>query len=438
MTPSRPRVRIARLHSSLLLFLTVALVLPRAVLAEKVIAQGEDWQVYTDGRVGTFLSWVYGDPAPVAASGVSLVGGGWAAPTEPRLDDSPGTVNMMRLRSGFLGNQLGIGVRTQLTAWTTVTAYLQMWAWVESEDRNKSNLNYADMRQGYAKLEGPWGSFLAGRTRTLFSRGSTDINVLYGHKWGVGGLGSPNGVEKRGPTQGMVGFGVMGSGFGAGMIYATPVMRGFQLAVGLFDPATLGGVGWNGTKYVRPEAGLTFERKFSETGKLVLFADGVYQKLYKPGSCTPSPDNPCNPLEETVLGGAYGGRFEGGPFRLGVSGFYGKGLGTSYALENSYAAADTLGNLRWSDGYYVQTQVVLRKFDLFAGWGIVRMFLTDHDKSMSGLSVLKHQMGINGGVVYNVSPNLHVNLEYFRGEHKWFLGEKQVLHSGAFGMTFNW
>jgi hypothetical protein len=345
---------------------------------------------------------------------------------------------MMRIRSGFLGNQLGFGVRGQLTPWTTVTAYVQMWGYIESEDRNKSNPNYPDMRQGYAKLEGLWGSFTAGRTRTLFSRGATDINVLYAHKWGVGGFGVPNGIEKKGPTMGMVGFGVMGSGFGAGMIYGTPVLSGFQLNVGIFDPATLGGIGWNGTKYVRPEAEATFERKFGETGKVVLFVDGVYQKLYKPGQCTVSPDNPCSPLEEAVLGIGYGGRFEAGPFHLGGSGFYGKGLGTSYALENSYAANDTLGNLRWSDGYYVQGQVVLRKFDLFAGWGIVRMFLTKLDQDTDDLSVLKHQMGVNAGIVYNVSPSLHVDLEYFRSEAKWFLGESQVLHSGAAGMVFNW
>ena len=47
-------------------------------------------------------------------------------------------------------------------------------------------------------------------------------------------------------------------------------------------------------------------------------------------------------------------------------------------------------------------------------------------------------MGINGGVVYNVTPNLHFDLEYFRAEARWWLGEKQVLHTAAVGMTFNW
>jgi hypothetical protein len=218
------------------------------------------------------------------------------------------------------------------------------------------------------------------------------------------------------------------------MIYGTPVVSGLQLNVGVFDPATLGGVGWNGTKYVRPEAELTFEHRFGETGKVVAFVDGVFQKIYQTGLCDPA----ARLCDETVEGLGYGGRFELGPFHLGASGFYGKGLGTAYALENSYAAADAEGRLRWSDGYYVQSQVVLNKFDFFAGWGIVRMLLTDLDQRTANLSVLKHQMGINAGVVYNMSPNVHWDLEYFRAEGEWFLGEKQILHCGAFGLTFNW
>lgn len=424
MTPSQPRVRNARLYCPFLLSLLVALAIPRMVLAEKIIAKSDDWEVYTDGRVAGFLSYVHGDASPVSA-------GIWVIPAEPHNDSSPGTVDMMRIRSGFLGNQLGFGVRGQVTPWTTVTGYVQMWAFIESENRDKSYPNYPDVRQGYAKLEGSWGSFLAGRTRTLFSRGATDIDVLYGHKWGVG---FPNKVDRTGPTQGMVGFGVMGSGFAAGMIYGTPVFGGLQLNVGIFDPASVGGPGWNGTRWVRPESELTFERRFGETGKIVLFTNGTYQKVYKPGQCDPAQQL----CDETVIGIGYGGRFEAGPFHLGMAGHYGKGLGMSYALENSYAAADAENRLRWSDGYYVQAQVVARQFDFFGGWGISRLFLTDLDKNTSGISVLKHQMGINAGVVYHMTPNVHWDLEYFRAEAAWFLGEKQVLHTGSFGVTFNW
>ena len=82
----------------------------------------------------------------------------------------------------------------------------------------------------------------------------------------------------------------------------------------------------------------------------------------------------------TVVGAGYGGRLELGRFHLGVAGHYGQGLGLNYALEVSDAAQDKEGNLRNIRGVYVQTQVVVRKVDLFAGWGIAQVFLTDYDK----------------------------------------------------------
>jgi hypothetical protein len=140
----------------------------------------------------------------------------------------------------------------------------------------------------------------------------------------------------------------------------------------------------------------------------------------------------------------YGGRFELGPVHIGLAGHYGQGLGLSYALENSLAAFDVQGNPRKIDGYYAQSQFVLGRFDLFAGWGITRVFLTTLDKAgptgtdPSPNSVIKYQMGTNAGVVFNMTPSVHFDLEYFRAQAAWWLGEKQILNTAAFGMTYNW
>jgi hypothetical protein len=47
-------------------------------------------------------------------------------------------------------------------------------------------------------------------------------------------------------------------------------------------------------------------------------------------------------------------------------------------------------------------------------------------------------MGINAGVVYNLTPNIHFDLDYFRAKAAWFLGESQVLNALNAGLTFNW
>jgi hypothetical protein len=445
----RSRTPAARLCFATLLSLSLVLALTGSASAEKILLKSDGWEVFTEGRVAGFVSQVNGEGFPVPTYTVvnpdgsttmdTVQGGAWTAETSNATATNQGTINMTRIRSGFLGNQFNFGVRGKVTPYTTVTGYVSIWAYIESDQRAKGSPNPADVRQGYAKLEGPWGSFLAGRTRTLFSRGGTDIDVLYAHRWGVG---FPSSIDNKGPTLGQVGFGVLGSGFAAALIYGTPVLAGFHLNIGAFDPATLSGSGQTRTGYPRAEAEATFERTFGTTGKIVLFVNGAYQKTYKDGECDPA-TNGGFPCSTTVTGLGYGGRLELGFFHLGLAGHYGQGLGLNYALENSNAAFDAQGNPRRVAGYYAQSQFVLGRFDLFAGVGETQLFLTTLDQAptptgTSPNSIIKYQRGYNAGVVYNMTPNVHFDLEYFRAEAAWWLGEHQILNTAAFGMTFNW
>jgi hypothetical protein len=446
------RSRAARVFLASCCLAAVELAAPRSAMAEKVLVKTDDWEVYTEGRVGAFASYVRGDgyPQPINdAQGVQIQdaqGGGWKAAIEQGAPDAvtgqpdQGMINSMRVRSGMMGNILALGVRYPITPEIKASGFIQIWAWAESTGRVKSNINYADVRQGYGKLESPYGTLLVGRQRCLFSRGATDINVNYAHKWGVGFFSS-NGIDVNGPSLGQIGFGVLGSGFSAGIMYATPTFEGLQLNVGAFDPIQLQGNGAFGrTKFLRPETELTFERPLGDKVKVGAFVNGAYQKIYKEGYCEAQPGLPC---EQTAAGFGYGARLEVGPVHLGVAGHRGKGLGFNYALEPSDTAIDQSGLLRLVDGYYVQSQVVIEQFDLFAGWGIARAFLTSYDKTPAQPgamthSIIKYHMGINGGVVYNVTPNLHVDFDYFRAAAQWYLGQSQVLNAFNTGMTVNW
>ena len=463
--------------------------IPNRASAERVLANVDGWQVYTDGRAGGFGSYAHGNgiPGPTVvfipdANGVpqpfeihSVQGGGFGSvgtqgmPNSGNMVYDQGTIDIARIRSGFVSNTFGFGVRGPLTQWTTASAYIQLWAFVENFDRRKGQDTPPDVRQGWAKLEGPWGSVQAGRVPALFSRGATQIDALYAHRYG---LGFPGNIDNNGPTRGQIGFGLLGSGFSGGAVYATPALAGLQLSVGAFDAVQLQGNGsWTRTRFPRVEAELTFERKFRDGwGKVVMFGSGLHQKVYKSGYCTPTfvPETSSNlPCDLTILGGVAGGRLELGPFHLGVSGFYGEGTGINYALEVSDAALDKIGNLRKTTGVYGQAQVVIRKVDLFAGWGITQVYLTDYDKNYKKpdprdprsmdpdmavrdtankvlvWSVLKYQMGINAGVVYHVVPNVHLDLDFFRAEAGWwavngFAGQTQVVWVGNGGMTVNW
>jgi hypothetical protein len=445
--------------------------------AEKTIVATDKYEIFTDGRAGGFLSWTFGDGRPTAhqvvgpdpttgeptpASTWNILGGEFDAPEIGKLSDDPvlsaagyeqqGTINMMRLRSGFIGNSLGFGARYSLTEKTTATAYIQFWSFVESTRRNKSLPNPADLKQGYAQIEGPFGTFIAGRARCLFSRGATDINYKYAHAYGVG---FPTALDSNGPTQGMIGFGVMGSGWAGTLQYATPDLAGFKLTVGVMDPIQNQAASFIRTKYPRPEAEARYKLEFGKSGLIEPFVNGAYQKLYREGYC--DPDNPPNTSVGTpgkcdmyAYGVGYGARFEYGPVHLGFAGHYGEGLGLTRALEVSTASTDGADNVRTFDGYYGQSQFVLGNVDVFAGAGLVRIFLTDYDKdqriddpyvvgqTVPAYSLIKNQIGMNAGAVYHWTDAVHFDVDYFRAEFNWFLGEKQVVHALNGGMTVTW
>jgi hypothetical protein len=449
-----------------------------AARAEKTLVKTDKFEVFTDGRAGGFVSWVYGDgrPPPPRGGGTdaqgqpvvqdlwNILGGEIEAQEETEPEDDPilaaagqmkqGTINMMRLRSGFVGNTLGFGVRSPLNDLVTATAYLQFWTFVESPARNGTEPNEADLKQGYASVEGPFGKVIAGKARALFSRGATDINAKYAHGYAVG---FPNKLDSNGPTRGMIGFGVMGSGWGGTVQYASPELAGFQLTAGIFDPVQNNAARLIRTKWARPEAELRYKLQFGESGLVEAFANGAYQKLYRNGYCTTTPQpDPMNPgttrtplCEVAALGVGYGVRAEFGPVHLGLAGHFGDGLGLSRALEVSTASTDLTDHLRSFDGYYAQSQVVVGPVDVFAGAGIVRIFLTEDDKrripdprnpaqTIPAYSLIKDQIGINAGAVYHWGESLHFAVDYFRAQLDWYLGEQQVLHAFNGGMTFTW
>jgi hypothetical protein len=396
------------------------------------------WELFSNGRINAFFSYTNGDGFPLDKEGRLIRGGG--ATGNARREPLPGTMTgeltqgtmeSMRVRSGFLGNIIGVGMRRNVTEYTRVVGYLSIWAQVESEDRRKYLPVTADVREGYARLEGPWGSFLAGRSLALFSRGATDIDFLYGHGWS---LGFPGAIDFKGPAAGHIGFGVLGNGFAAGFVYATPVLGGFQLTTGLYDPSSLVGSKLERTGLARPEAELTFERAFTARSKLVLFVNGAWQKLYERNGT----------FETSAYGMGYGGRLEIGPVHFGAAGHRGVGLGLNYALEPSAATYTDSSELRHSDGYYGQLQVVLGKVDLSAGWGATRIHTLPIDwvpEASTGApkySIIRQQVGASLGVTYHAADYLHFAADYFRAYFDWWLGEKQVVHFVSVGTTVTW
>src|SRR5436190_11749956 len=164
--------------------LTVGILCSRAATVAVVLVKTDDWTVYTTGRVNGFLVGGVGDgyPQPLTPGETIIPGGGLdigsdniptLGPDGMPVPGSAGTFRSLRVRSGFVPNVLGLGLRSQLTQWTTLNVYLAIWTTIGAQGQRKTAILQPDAREGYAKLEGPWGSLLVGRALDLLSRGAT-------------------------------------------------------------------------------------------------------------------------------------------------------------------------------------------------------------------------------------------------------------------------
>jgi hypothetical protein len=456
-----------------------AFFLPRVAAAEVTLVEKDGWTVYMNGRAQAFLNYNKGDGFPKKAVidgnglGPELDGGGQsetdALPEYPvgAAATDTGKVEELRLRTGFVGNVLGFGIKKKINDTTEVMAYTAVTTYIDSTERRKYEVVRPDWRESYLKLTGRWGSVLAGRTGVLYSRGATEITYLYGFKYGLGWPGNISSKNGSGPGAGAVGFGVLANGFGAGIVYATPDLGGFQASVGVYDANSLPGSGvWERVKWPRAETELTFERKLGGTGMFKLFANGAWQKVYSLGT----------PASGTIIGGGAGGRLEVGPFHLGIAGHRGKGVGMDFALQPTPASWDKRNRdellLRTYTGGYVQAMVsATRALDISVGAGqtSVAQLPTDKvdtkDDDMNpatpaardagtpsgidsvGFVTIKSQTAFHGGVTVHLSEQVHLAFEYFRAMFEWYkpipagpqtIQPKQNFHVINAGITYAW
>ena len=405
---------------------------PSLARAEVTLANlPDDWQVYASGRMSAFAEVIEGHGVPqpsdpnhaLAQEGIAF-----------DADSSDGTSNKsghglaFRARSGFLPNILAFGIRRQITPDTMVNGQISIWSTIESQGQRTYQKNLPDVREGYVRVQGPFGTVLAGRALSLFGRGATEIDFLYGHGYGVG---APQGFNDLGPTAGHIGFGVLANIFASGLVYTTPRFAGLELSVGYYDPAVLVGQRYARAKLGRPEAQLTYDLKFAQTGRVHAFVEGAFQKLYDTNGTNDS---------KNVYGAQAGVRGELGAFHLGVAAFAGTGLGVNYFLSQTDSINNQASNnMRPFDGGYVQAQVSVRNFDFNAGCGITRAHQMTDDLDLalspSQTDYLKSQRGISAVVVYHFTSYLHGALDYFRADTDWWGGEHQGVNSFNAGLT---
>jgi hypothetical protein len=388
--------------------------------AEIPFAQFDGWRLTTDGRVNTVLSVGQGNRVP---QGIGENLGAGVTDTA----DSTGGLHSTRIRNGFMMSILGFTGQKEVSPNFKVTTRVGLWMNITGT-RTKNNFAQMDPRELYGKIEGNWGSLLAGSDLALFGRGGILVDAQIAHNYG---LGYPCGIrDASGGGCGMVGFGAPFPGFEPGLVYATPSLAGLQISVGMYDPATIGLATLDRAPLPRFEG----EAKFEFKQLFRVFGSGFWQVL----EGTPPGGVPLKNLHTDAWGGQAGAILTLGPVMLGGAAFEGAGFGPITYVEESAIAADSSGVLRNSHGAFGLGALLINALNLklAGGMGIWQVDKNKNDSGPTasspdpnnpGMTILrptnpnliKQNLGITVGIYQTTGP-VHFALEYFRAQHTWY------------------
>jgi len=206
-----------------------------------------------------------------------------------------------------------------------------------------------DMRQVYLTVGGQWGQILAGRELALFSRQNI-LNDMTLFGVGAVGIGQAS-TQSGGTTAGRIGRGYIYPNFNAQVTYSTRAGRPGQLSIGAFQPSALTASGYN---------------QKSGKNKYMFWAGGLWQS---------TSNLPTAGQTISSVGGTAGVRGDFSDLSVVVSGYIGKGLGTTFLFSGGERAGNaTSTELRSSDGGYVQlTYTANKKTTIGASWGFSRL-----------------------------------------------------------------
>jgi hypothetical protein len=382
--------------------------------AEVPLVKYNGWQLSTDGRVNTFISFATGTGVPDAEAG-DAVGAGTIDTS-----DSNGGLHSTRIRNGFMTSILGFTGQKEVSPNFKVTTRVALWMNIAGS-RTKNVTGQVDPRELYGKIEGGWGSFLAGSDLSLFGRGGILVDYRIAHEYG---LGFPCQIlDASGGACGMVGFGAPFPGFDPGFIFTTPSLAGLQASVGLYDPATIGNAQLDRAPLPRAEA----ELKYDLHDAFRVFGSGFWQVLEGTVSDMNAPGGKRN-LHVNAWGAQAGAMVAVGPIMLGGAAYEGAGFSSITYLDEGTVAADPAGVLRNSRGIFGLGAFSIDALNLkiAGGAGVWHLDKSKNDSgpvSATGApanpQLIKQNLGLTVGLYQTTEP-VHFALEYFRADQTWY------------------
>lgn len=374
---------------------------------EITLAEKEGWKVSTDGRVNAFISVARGTGIPEGQPD-------YPGTTTKDQKDSKEELRSTRIRNGFLASILGFRVEKQVLKDLKVTARTALWM-NTSGTRTKNTPGAVDPREVYGTLSGSWGSVLGGSALGLFGRGGILVDAEIAHDYG---LGYPCLIENAsGGACGMAAFGAVFPSFEPGFVYTTPTLGGFELSLGIYDPATVANAQLNRAPLPRLEA----EAAFAVPDFVKVFANGFWQTL----EGSPAEGGMLKDISATAWGAQGGFIVEVGPVMAGGAGFVGQAFSPITYIEESQVTFDTKGVPRKARGGFGLAAIKVDSLNLkvAGGAGVFRLDKSPNDVepvtpggAVGNPQLLKQNFGMTAGV-YQATGPVHFALEYFRAEH---------------------
>lgn len=428
--------------------------------AEIELAKADKWVVTTDGRINAFVSHIWGDDRPDGLESLNWVGfnesssGGQA--------DADGKLRRTRIRGGYVPSTLAFNVRKKSDLGLQFAGRAEIGFQITNIDPTAiANPTWMDPRAVYLDIAGPAGSLRAGRDFSLFSRGNLFMNYELGHAYGVG---FPCAYEKVfGGACGHVGFGTLWPDFRAQLTYSTPkLFDAVQVSVGVFDPRSALN-NWVQMKTPRYEGEAVADYRFAEGWGFKAFVNGMFQTIGI-GADVVDPTTFAvigrKDYSQDAFGVGYGLLGYLGAFKVGVSGFNGKGMDAFDLMPFNpiYFGQDSIPNeerrFRPVSGILAEASFTMFDVTLMGGYGKTSLDRIATDipiDTVDGFPLIRSQQGISAGVFYRVE-NVVFGLDYFNAHYGFdprlasqadgsaprYEQAKQVVNIVNAGVTLEW
>jgi predicted porin len=397
--------------------------------ADITLYDKDGWGVFTRGQAAAFYQLALGDADPQGQE----IGG--LLSTAALSNQNAKTVTLSRVRSGFVGSQLGFGIRRDISETVHVDSLMAVSLQDVSGGRTTNTPEGVDFREAWAAVVTPYGKFSFGRMFSIFGSASAQV-VLLAYRYG---MGNPCTAGGAGIACGSVGAGPLYAGFNAEMRYTTPRIAGFEGQLSVGDPISGQANGYTLTPLPRFDAEINYDHQFNESTRLRVIAQGITQEIQRNNMS----GNGGTALESSNIWGVMGSAIiEASGFAAGVGGWQGSGIGITRLLElpngGDSISFDSSGALRMFRGYYGNIAYDYHGSRLAVGTGIVYVQPTAQDQSPASQDNALDHSGEWHVVFTQQIAGLILTAEYSRWTSRWHSNDKEVMNFTSVGSTFEW